>query len=219
MSSFSSTDTRADVVFAGPAPLSTWSLQRPSAEVTTLSVPVDPGAESPQETWLRLLVIRNGFPRPQTQIPVYDEFGVLVAVLDLGWEDMKIAMDYEGEHHRIDRRRFNHDIRKAEAVAELGWVDIRVTAEDTEGGIVRRLSTAWSRRIVKMLRNFSAIFRRRRTFGVVMTCSGAAERSVGAEVLRGGRGIALEARSIVIRSCQRGHKLAREVEGHPPSLR
>ncbi|MGH3675241.1 MAG: hypothetical protein ACRDU5_05795 [Mycobacterium sp.] len=107
---------------------------------------VDPGAESPQETWLRLLVIRNGYPRPQTQIPVYDEFGVLVAVLDLGWEDVKIAMDYEGEHHRIDRSRFNHDIRRAETVAELGWVDIRVTAEDTAGGIIRRLSTAWSRR-------------------------------------------------------------------------
>jgi hypothetical protein len=61
---------------------------------------VDPGAESPKETWLRLLVIRNGFPRPQTQIPVYDEFGALVAVFDLGWEDMKIAMDYEGDHHR-----------------------------------------------------------------------------------------------------------------------
>jgi len=29
---------------------------------------VDPGAESPQETWLRLVVIRNGFRRPQTQI-------------------------------------------------------------------------------------------------------------------------------------------------------
>ena len=50
---------------------------------------VDPGAESPQETWPRLVVIRNGFPRPQTQIPLYGEFGVLVAVFDLGWEDMK----------------------------------------------------------------------------------------------------------------------------------
>lgn len=107
---------------------------------------VDPGAESPQETWLRLVVISNGFPRPQTQIPVYDEFGVLVAVFDLGWEDKMIAMDYEGEHHRVNRQRFNHDIRKAETVAEMGWIDIRVTAEDTEGGIVRRLSAAWRRR-------------------------------------------------------------------------
>ena len=64
---------------------------------------VDPGAESPRETWLRLLVIRHGFPRPQTQIPVYDEFGVLVAVFDLGWEDLRIAMDYEGAHHWMSR--------------------------------------------------------------------------------------------------------------------
>lgn len=107
---------------------------------------VDAGAESPRETWLRLVVVRNGFPGPQTQIPLYDEFGALVAVFDLGWEDMKIAMDYEGEHHRINRRVFNHDIRKAETVANLGWTDIRVTAEDSEGGIVRRLTEAWRRR-------------------------------------------------------------------------
>ena len=107
---------------------------------------VDPGAESPRETWLRLLVIRHGFPRPQTQIPVYDQFGVLVAVFDLGWEDLRIAMDYEGAHHWMSRARINHDIRKAEAVAELGWIDLRVTADDSEGGIVRRLSAAWRRR-------------------------------------------------------------------------
>lgn len=107
---------------------------------------VDPGAESPRETWLRLLLIRAGFPPPQTQIPVYDEYGALVAVLDMGWEDIKVAADYEGDHHWTDRRQFNHDIRRAEAVAELGWIDVRVTAEDTPGGIIRRVSAAWDRR-------------------------------------------------------------------------
>jgi hypothetical protein len=107
---------------------------------------VDPGAESPRETWLRLLLIRAGFPPPQTQIPVYDEYGQLVAVVDMGWEHIKLAVDYEGDHHRTDRRQFNHDIRRAEAVMELGWIDIRVTAEDTEGGIIRRVSSAWERR-------------------------------------------------------------------------
>jgi hypothetical protein len=115
---------------------------------------------SPRETWLRLLVIRHGFPRPQTQIPVYDEFGVLVAVFDLGWEDVKIAMDYEGAHHWLTRARINHDIRKAEAVAELGWVELRVTADDSEGGIVRRLSAAWRPRLSRSARPAPAAVQR-----------------------------------------------------------
>jgi hypothetical protein len=106
---------------------------------------VDAGAESPRETWLRLLLIRAGFPRPQTQIPVYNEYRILVAVLDMGWEDVKVAADYEGDHHRT-RSRFNKDIRRHEEVTELGWIDVRVTSQDTEAGIVRRVKAAWDRR-------------------------------------------------------------------------
>lgn len=106
---------------------------------------VDPGAESPKETWLRLLVIRHGFPPPQTQIPVYNEYGVLVAVLDMGWEHLKLALDYEGEHHR-NPVRFNQDIRRHDEVRELAWTDIRVTSRDTEAVIIHRLTTEWNRR-------------------------------------------------------------------------
>jgi hypothetical protein len=35
----------------------------------------DAGAESPQETRVRLVLFAAGFPRPETQIPVYDEWG------------------------------------------------------------------------------------------------------------------------------------------------
>jgi len=107
---------------------------------------VDAGAESPRETWLRLVLIRAGFPPPQTQIPVYDEYAQLVAVLDMGWEHLKLAVEYDGDHHRTDRRQFNKDIRRAEALTELGWIDVRVTAEDTEGGVIGRVSAAWDRR-------------------------------------------------------------------------
>jgi hypothetical protein len=107
---------------------------------------VDPGAESPQETRIRLMVIRNGFPRPQTQIPLYDDHGGLIAELDMGWEDLRIGIDYEGEHHRTTRREFNKGIRRHEAITERGWTDIRVTAADTEGGIIARLAAAWRRR-------------------------------------------------------------------------
>ncbi len=107
---------------------------------------VDAGAESPRETWLRLLLIDAGFPRPQTQIPVY-EFGRLIARVDMGWEDIKVAAEYEGDHHRIDRRRFNNDIRRLETLTELDWIVVRVTAEDGPGGIIRRVAAARARRM------------------------------------------------------------------------
>ncbi|OBH38450.1 hypothetical protein A5692_09065 [Mycobacterium sp. E342] len=105
----------------------------------------DPGAESPRETWLRLLLIRAGFPPPQTQIAVH-EYGALIACLDMGWEDIKLAVEYEGDQHRTDRRQFNKDIRRAESLVELGWTVVRVTAADTPGGIIARVTTAWQRR-------------------------------------------------------------------------
>jgi len=73
---------------------------------------VDAGAESPQETRVRLLLIRAGFPRPETQVLVYDEHGQLVAGLDLGWRDVMVGVDYEGEHHRKTRRQLDRDIRR-----------------------------------------------------------------------------------------------------------
>jgi len=107
---------------------------------------VDSGAESPRETWLRLLLTRAGLPRPQTQIPVYDEFGQLIACLDMGWEDILVAVEYEGDHHRTDRRQFNKDIRRIEILTDLGWIVVRVTSADCDAAIVRRVAAARARR-------------------------------------------------------------------------
>jgi very-short-patch-repair endonuclease len=108
---------------------------------------VDAGAESPRETWLRLLLIEAGYLRPQTQITVYGQYGERVGVLDMGWEDIKVGVEYEGDHHRTDRRQFNRDIARYEALSDLGWIAIRVTAEDTRGGILARVAAAWARRM------------------------------------------------------------------------
>jgi hypothetical protein len=107
---------------------------------------VDAGAESPRETWLRLTVIEAGYPPPRTQVPVYGEYGELVAVVDIGWEDLKIALEYEGDHHRTDRRQLRRDIERYEALHTMGWIAIRVTADHTRGGILARLAAAWARR-------------------------------------------------------------------------
>ncbi len=67
---------------------------------------MDAGAQSPKETSLRLLLIDAGYPRPQTQIPVLDDRGVPIAFLDMGWEDMMVAVEYDGDQHRKDRKRY-----------------------------------------------------------------------------------------------------------------
>lgn len=106
---------------------------------------VDPGAESPRETRLRLLIIRAGYPPPETQVPVYNEYGAFIGEVDMAWRDLKIAFEYEGGHHRGPEQ-FAKDIRRMRAMTEAGWIVIRVTAHDTEATILRLIADAWARR-------------------------------------------------------------------------
>ena len=104
---------------------------------------VDGGAQSPKETWLRLLLIQAGFPRPQTQIPVRNEWGWAEAYLDMGWEDIKVAVEYEGQHHQSIRYQYAKDIRRLEkAEHRYGWLVIRVIAEDRPDAVIRRVAEA-----------------------------------------------------------------------------
>ncbi|CQD07749.1 hypothetical protein A5746_20620 [Mycolicibacterium conceptionense] len=106
---------------------------------------VDPGAESPQETWLRLLVIRAGYPRPQTQYPVYNEYGALIGDVDLAWPELKIALEYEGRHH-TDPEQLRKDIQRVDAMAETGWIVIRVTSREGAANALGRIAKAWASR-------------------------------------------------------------------------
>jgi len=104
---------------------------------------VDGGAQSPKETWLRLLLIQAGFPRPQTQIPVRNEWGWAEAYLDMGWEDIKVAVEYEGGLHQTSRFQYVKDIRRLEkAEHRYGWLVIRVIAEDRPDAVIRRVAEA-----------------------------------------------------------------------------
>ena len=60
---------------------------------------MDGGAESPQETRTRLLLMAAGFPRPQTQIVVCDEFGYFIGRVDMGWAEWKVGVEYDGPQH------------------------------------------------------------------------------------------------------------------------
>jgi very-short-patch-repair endonuclease len=105
---------------------------------------VDVGAESPKETWLRLLLQRSGLPPVQTQIEVRDEFGGFVARLDMGWPELKLAVEYDGDQHRTDRKQYVRDMRRLEELTRLGWVVIRVIKEDSDVHVIRKIREARS---------------------------------------------------------------------------
>jgi Protein of unknown function (DUF559) len=106
----------------------------------------DAGAQSPKESWLRVVLIEAGLPRPQTQIAVRDEFGSAVAYLDMGWENVKVAVEYDGEQHRTDRRQYAWDVRRLEMLERRGWVVVRVLARDRPAEVVSRARAALARR-------------------------------------------------------------------------
>ena len=107
---------------------------------------MDAGAQSPKETWLRLLLIDAGYPRPQTQIPVLSDSGVEFAFLDMGWENIMVAVEYDGEQHQKDRRRYVWDKRRRALLERLGWIVIYVIKEDRPYDILQRVRDAWRRR-------------------------------------------------------------------------
>ncbi|WP_125078965.1 hypothetical protein [Mycobacterium sp. P7213] len=89
---------------------------------------VDGGAESPYESLTRLILMQAGFPRPQTQIPVYGDYGQLVAVVDMGWKEYLVGVDFEGAHHWTDPKQRERDAERYNALLELGWVDMKLTS-------------------------------------------------------------------------------------------
>jgi hypothetical protein len=90
---------------------------------------MDGGAESPQETRTRLLLIAAGFPRPETQILIYDEFGCFVGRVDMGWREWKVCVEYDGPQHWTDPGQHARDIDRLAELHARGWIVVRVSRD------------------------------------------------------------------------------------------
>lgn len=89
------------------------------------------GVESPRETLLRwTLVARGGFPEPEINARVHGADGTYLGKFDLAYRGARLAIEYEGDHHRTDREQWRRDIRRVERFAAHGWRTMRVTDDD-----------------------------------------------------------------------------------------
>lgn len=106
---------------------------------------VDGGAQSLKESWLRLLLIDNGFPVPRTQIPLSEGVEPF-AYLDMGWNDLQLAVEYDGDQHRKDRSQYLRDRRRIPRIERAGWEVLTFVNEDRPTEILARTYEAFTRR-------------------------------------------------------------------------
>lgn len=105
---------------------------------------MDAGAQSPEETRVRLLLIDAGLPAPRTQIRLSD--GYEEAFLDMGYEEPMVGLDYDGVHHSENRRQYVYDVGRSAFIERQGWIDIHVLKEHSRRYILHRVFDAFARR-------------------------------------------------------------------------
>lgn len=85
-------------------------------------------AESPPESWLRLVLIENDIPVPEVNWVITSSAGQELFRLDLAWPRLRICVEYDGWESHAGR-----EIADESRAAELrrhGWVVHRATADD-----------------------------------------------------------------------------------------
>ena len=89
-------------------------------------------AESPPESWLLWRVVDLGFPVPEANLPILDIDGRELYRLDLGWKELRIALEYNGYAAHAGREEADEARRRD--VERRGWILIDAGAEDVPTG-------------------------------------------------------------------------------------
>lgn len=103
---------------------------------------VDGGAASPQESLLRLAFIDAGLPPPRTQVPIVDENGHLLRIVDMAWEEFMVAAEYDGQQHQTNRYQYRKDARVLPIMARIGWHVVRAFKEDRRADVAAEARAA-----------------------------------------------------------------------------
>jgi very-short-patch-repair endonuclease len=62
-------------------------------------------------------------------------------MVDLAFPERRVAVEYQGDHHRTDRALYQQDIYRRERLAAAGWETVFVTSADLAPPIPRAILT------------------------------------------------------------------------------
>lgn len=86
--------------------------------------------DSVPETALRLLMVLAGLPEPQVDIRIKDADGNVRFRIDLGFEGVKLAIEYDGRWHDDEEQRAYDEARRSYLSVHEEWTFVIVKADD-----------------------------------------------------------------------------------------
>lgn len=109
--------------------LLTWGYRRRGMTAVRSTVPIlDGGAESPAESWVRVLILDDGLPAPVCNLDILVN-GQWIARVDMAWPEARVIVEYDGAGH-LDERQRRRDAERLNALQAAGWLVIVLTADD-----------------------------------------------------------------------------------------
>jgi hypothetical protein len=96
------------------------------------------GSDSFPETFLRLAMLDAHLPEPELQLRL-DPADPRSPAADLGYRKYRIAVQYDGEHHR-SREQQSRDNRRDEFFISAGWSYFKPNADDLADGFLDLIS-------------------------------------------------------------------------------
>ncbi len=109
--------------------------QRGVVQLRYLAPIVDPRSESPGESTLRLRWYDlSSLPQPTPQVSIVDAAGREIARVDLGVEDLRFGMEYDGEEFHSSAEDRVHDADRRDMLRrDYGWLIKAVRKENVYG--------------------------------------------------------------------------------------
>ncbi len=89
---------------------------------------LDARAQSAPESAVRYWLSSHDLPPPTPQLEICDEYGRVVAHADLGYEQWRVLVEYEGRQHGAGDQ-FDRDVERYSRMAAQGWLVIRFGRE------------------------------------------------------------------------------------------
>jgi len=114
----------------------------------------DGRAESPGESRTRIAIADAGLPRPVPQHPIYDNQGILVAIVDFAWPQYRHIVEFDGLLKYSHSSDLAKEKAREDAIRAAGWGVTRIIWSQLSPGVRRALTEELQRSLNESRRQF-----------------------------------------------------------------